>query len=248
MPLPVLRSKDFVHQPRYQLWTDALCFREMARQAPNNYLRSMCVRNAVLAAWTTLEIACCEALGIDKLGNDFRRGLDEEFDKRGISRLNFGSGVWGKISSKTKDARKIYAHYGVKLSDRFPQVSIAEEAIQTIREAIHDIYGRMGKQSPVWVDFDGSAGRPQTGGFQATAHLTLLRGQLDQNAPETLRIAPVTEIGDEKVTDYFPGTTPEQDVYEQVEDLLGRLNSPFSAVRIYRGSNLLDEEKLDMRG
>jgi hypothetical protein len=45
MALPVLRSKDFVHQPRFQLWTDALCFREMAKQAPNNYLRSMCVRN-----------------------------------------------------------------------------------------------------------------------------------------------------------------------------------------------------------
>jgi hypothetical protein len=248
MPLPVLRQKYFVHQPRYQSWTDALCFREMAKQAPNNYLRSMCVRNAVLAAWTTLEIACCNALGIQKPGNDFRRSLDEEFDKRGISRLNFGSGLSGKISSKTKDARKIYAHYGVKLSDRFPQVSIAEDAIQTIREAIHDIYGRMGRQSPVWVDFDDSTGWPQTGGFSATAHPTLLRGKVDQNAPGTLRIALVTESGDEKVTDYFPGTTSEEDGFEQVEDLLGRLNVPFSAVRVYRGPNLLNEEKLDMRG
>lgn len=97
--------------------------------------------------------------------------------------MNFGSGLSGKISSKTKDARKIYAHYGVKLSDRFPQVSIAEDAIQTIREAIHDIYGRMGRQSPVWVDFDDSTGWPQTGGFSATAHPTLLRGKVDQNAP-----------------------------------------------------------------
>jgi len=72
MPLAVLRAKDFEHAPRFQLWTDALCFREMAKEAPNNYLRSMSVRNAVLSAWTTLEMACCDALGIEKLGNDFR--------------------------------------------------------------------------------------------------------------------------------------------------------------------------------
>ena len=245
MALPVLRSKDFVHQPRYQLWTDALCFREMAKQAPNHYLRSMCVRNAVLAAWTTLEMACCDALGINKLGNDFRQSLDGEFDKKGIARLDFGSGVWGTISSKTKDARKIYAHYGVKLSDRFPQVSIAEDAIETIRKAIHDIYARMGKQSPVWVDFDESAGWP-TGGSVGLPTVAAMGA--DPNDPNTLRIALVTEDGAEKVTNTFPGVTPEEDVFGHVEDLLGKLNAPFREVRVYRGSNLLGSEALEMRG
>jgi hypothetical protein len=245
MALPVLRSKDFVHQPRFQLWTDALCFREMAKQAPNNYLRSMCVRNAVLAAWTTLEMACCDALAVDKLGNDFRRSLDDEFDKKAISRLDFGSGIWGKISSKTKDARKKYTHFGVDISDRFPPVSIAEEAIKTIREAIHDIYGKMGRQSPAWVDFDEAKGWPIGVSF---GFATVTAAGADPNDPNTLRIALVTEDGAEKVTNTFPGSTPKEDVFGHVEDLLGRLNVPFREVRVYRGSNLLGSEALDMRG
>jgi hypothetical protein len=36
-------------------------------------------RNAVLSTWTTLEIAYCDALGIEKLESDFKRSLDEEF-------------------------------------------------------------------------------------------------------------------------------------------------------------------------
>lgn len=76
MSLPVLRFPDFAHGPSYQLWTDALCLREMAKRAPNNYLQSMCVRNSVLCAWTTLEMACRDALGVPRFkGRDFKRNV-----------------------------------------------------------------------------------------------------------------------------------------------------------------------------
>ena len=67
MPRAVLPAKDFAHRHLFLLWTDALCFREMAKQAPEKYLQSMCIRNAVLSAWTTLEMACGDALGVKKL-------------------------------------------------------------------------------------------------------------------------------------------------------------------------------------
>ena len=156
MPLSLLRAKDVQHAPRFQLWTDALCFREMAKQAPNAYLQSMCVRNAVLSAWTTLEMACCDALGIAELKLDLKQSLNQEFDNKGIPRLAFGSGLWQHINSTVKEHRKTFTHYGVKLSDRFPQVPIAEDAIAKIREAIHDLYSRLGTQAPAWVDFDES--------------------------------------------------------------------------------------------
>jgi hypothetical protein len=248
MPLPVLRQKDFAHQPRYQLWTDALCFREMAKQAPNNYLKSMCVRNAVLAAWTTLEMACCDSLSVPELPDRiFKEGLKKALNKAGRPAIDFGSGLWQRVL-KLQESRNDYTHMGGKLINRLPPVSVAEHAIITIREAIHDIYGRMETPSPSWVDADQSGGWPQTGGFSATAHLTLVRGQLDQNAPETFRIALVTEAGVEKVTDFFPGKTPEEDVLEQVEDLLGRLNAAFSGVRVYQGPTLIYEEIIDVRG
>ena len=85
MPLLVLRPKDISEAPRFQLWTDALCFRQMAKQAANNYLSGMCVRNAILSAWTALEMACCDALGIQKLETDFVRSLNGEFDKKQTS-------------------------------------------------------------------------------------------------------------------------------------------------------------------
>ena len=73
MPRAVLPAKDFAHRPLFLLWTDALCLREMAKQAPEKYLQSMCIRNAVLSAWTSLEMACSDALNVKKL-----RGVKKE--------------------------------------------------------------------------------------------------------------------------------------------------------------------------
>jgi hypothetical protein len=92
MPLPVLRSKDFAHQSRFQLWTDALTFRQMANEAPNNYLRSMSVRNALNSAWTTLEMACCDALGLPEI-NRFKEGLKKAIEQAGKTPIDFGSGI-----------------------------------------------------------------------------------------------------------------------------------------------------------
>src|SRR5260370_37029847 len=93
MPLSVLRSKEFSDAPRFQLWTDALCFRAMAKEAANNYLSSMCIRNAILSAWTTLEMACCDALGIGKLEKDFKGSLHPEFEKLNIALFTYGRGL-----------------------------------------------------------------------------------------------------------------------------------------------------------
>ena len=62
----------------------------------------MCVRNAVLSAWTTLEMACRDALGILKFkGLDFKRALNEELEARAFDIIDFGSRFWGELSSRT---------------------------------------------------------------------------------------------------------------------------------------------------
>jgi hypothetical protein len=251
MPLPVLRFKDLAHQSRFQLWTDALTFRQMAKEASNNYLRSMSVRNAVLSAWTTLEMACCDAIGIEKLGNDFRRSLDEEFDKKAMAPLDFGSGIWNQINSSIKGYRKLYTHFGVSITDRFPPVSVAEEAIKTIREAIYDIYGRMGKTAPVWVDFDSSSFQQSTGigpSIGLGPNATVLRGGVDKNDPNSYRISLVTLTGDEKESIWLSANTPVDDVMDEVEKQLESLNVPFKGIRVYQGTNPIYREDFDMRG
>jgi hypothetical protein len=50
-----------------------------------------------------------------------------------------------------RDSRHEYAHSGVSISDRFPSLSVAEDTIAKIREAIRDIYTKLGKQTPAWV-------------------------------------------------------------------------------------------------
>jgi hypothetical protein len=247
MPLSVLRSKEFSDAPRFQLWTDALCFRAMAKEAANNYLSSMCVRNAILSAWTTLEMACCDALGIEKLERDFKESLHDEFDKRNIPRLNFGSGLWQEINTTVKGYRKRFVHSGVTVSDRFPDVSLAEYAISTIRQAIHEIYAAVGKPSPRWIDSDQSGGwQERRSGISIDAHGTLHVGP-SAGTPGVVKIVLVTPQGEEKPARYFQPATSDDEVFWWVEDYLGNLNFPFRAIRVYRGQDLVVDENIEAR-
>ena len=101
----------------------------------------MCVRNGVAAACTTLEMACCDALGVTKLPDRvFKEGLKKALNTAGKPPIDFGSGLWQRVL-EIQDRRNEYAHIGGKLINLFPPVGIAEEAIKTIREATHDIRG-----------------------------------------------------------------------------------------------------------
>jgi hypothetical protein len=117
----------------------------MATEAPNNYLRSMCVRNAVISACTALEMSCCDALAIPEI-NRFKEDLNAALRQTGKTAIDFGSGLWQHVL-QIRDSRHEYAHSGVSISDRFPSVSVAEDAIAKIREAIRDIYTKLGKQT-----------------------------------------------------------------------------------------------------
>ena len=43
---------------------------------------------------------------------------------------------------------------------------------------------------------------------------------------ENASIGSVHETGDEQVTEILPGTTTDEDLYDQLEDVPGRLNAP----------------------
>jgi hypothetical protein len=150
----------------------------MATEAPNNYLRSMCVRNAVISACTALEMGCCDALAIPEI-NRFKEDVNAALRQARKTAIDFGSGLWQRIL-KIRDSRHEYAHSGVSISDRFPSLSVAEDAIAKLREAIRDIYVRAGKQIPAWVNLDTSSGWPQTGGITVGAHATVMRGPIDK--------------------------------------------------------------------
>jgi hypothetical protein len=251
MPRAVLPAKDFAHRPLFLLWTDALCFREMAKEPPDKYLESMCIRNAVLSAWTSLEMACRDALCVKKIKGgkgkeSFIEKLSRELEKKGKGSLDLHSGVWHDLNETVRRNRNIFAHSGVESAEeRFPPFSIAEDAIKWVRIAIQDIYKQMGKDSPKWVIADHAGGwpRPQ-GGISAKVFVRLREPGADPGSPDVIKLTLVREDGTEDDYRYFSPDTPNAVLDTWVEDFLGgeKLDYPYAKIRVYHGSKFVDHE------
>ena len=237
MPSPVLRNAGTNEIARYQIWTDALCFRQMAKQAPNRYLASMCTRNAVLSAWITLEMSCLDALASGERlpKRTFKEGMDVALDRIMKPRLNFASGVWQEVLAVLK-TRNGYAHSGV-LSDRFPPLSDSQTAMSVTRRGIKDIYEHMGKVAPPWVDHDESDGWPPVSqcGFPSVIQG---RPAVAGEEPEPIKITLLRVSGEEEPTHYLRPDTPASEVLKRVEELLTHMAGPFKAIRVYRGPEM----------
>ena len=82
--------------------------------------------------------------------NRFKEDVHTAFRQAGKTANDFGSGLWQCIL-EIRDSRNEYAHSGVSISDRFPSVSVAEDAIAKSREAIRDIYTKLVIQTTAWV-------------------------------------------------------------------------------------------------
>lgn len=115
----------------------------------------------------------------------------------------------------------------------------AEKAIATLRLAIKDMYARARTPAEAWPDDDQDAVDPRKG---FVGHLTILRAGA---ARETgIRICYVM-LGQEYESDI---ALPGKDHIALMEDLLRGIRVPISAVRAYRGNELIDEIVVKMRG
>ena len=79
------------------------------------------------------------------------------------------------------------------------------------------------------------------------AHLTVLEGPIDKDAPDVIKISLVTRAGHEKETRWLPENTPTDEIMDRVDQRLDRLNVPFKGIRVYRGQDLLVDENFEMR-
>ena len=133
--------------------------------------------------------------------NRFKDDLKTAIKQTGKTGIDFGSGFWKRIL-EIRESRHKYTHAGGSISDRFPPASLAEEAIKVIREAIKDIYSKVGKQPPVWVDLDVSDGWPETRRVGISAYMTLRKGT-------GVTISLVTPKGGEQPHIELPANTPD---------------------------------------
>ena len=230
-----------VESAHYHIWTDALHGRALSHQAKNDWDRGTYVRWTIASAWTALEIACDDALGVSGIGRRFKENLDEAIKSRTLQPLDWGSGIWQRVRA-LQERRKGFVHLTVAQEELFPSADVADEAIEVVRGAVEEVYTHAGGQPPEWIADDDDRGWQRRRGVEAAA--TIIRAGVDPEDPTTIRIGYVKD-GREHVDSYLPADT---DVDDAVEDLISRLQVPVSAVFAYQGADLRRYQEIKWRG
>jgi hypothetical protein len=233
----VTRYPKIVDSVHYHIWTDALHARELARQTKNDWDRGTYVRWVITSAWTALEMVCGDALGSEGIGRRFKSNLDAAIAKNKLSSLNWESGIWQRVLG-IHHARKDFVHVNASQSSLFPPVEMADNAINDIRAAIEDLFGKMGKPAPLWVHDDEDRGWDK--GKHTVGHGMIVRAGVDLGSPNAVRIGYVYN-GEEHICDILPDGTDPREVINQ---LIQNIRVPVSRVRAYVGTTLVIDREL----
>jgi len=233
--LTIVRS---VESPHYHLWTDALHARELARRSKNDWDRGTYVRWTIQSSWTAFEMACEDALERTRLGTRMKDNLDQALHHRQLSAIDWGQGLWQRVV-RVQSLRHDYTHPGLEQHRLFAPTGECEFAIDVLRAAIKDIYARVGKQRPLWVEDDRN---PEEPGSMAFAKVT--RAGAKEGDPDVIAVS-YTYRGEEHTSEVLPAGSDPEPVMQQ---LLESIIVPISAVRAYRGKELILEWNVRMRG
>lgn len=227
-----------VETPHYHVWTDALHARRLAREAKNDWDRGTYVRWTIASAWTAFEGTCEYLAGASGLGNRFKDRLNAALDAKGFRRPDWGSGLWQNVLT-VYGSRKEYVHPGVPQNRLFAPVTEAETAITVLREAIKDMYALTGNPVEAWPDDDEDAVDPRNGGF---ANATVISAGVTRETGLRISYVMFGEEYESKVTH------PNEEPLPLMRDLLLKIRVPISAVRAYRGNEMIEEITVKMRG
>lgn len=228
-----------VDSPHYHVWTDALHGRHLARNATNEWDRGTYVRWTIVSSWTALEMASEQALDVTGLGHRFFDRVNEALANRSLPPLNTGQGIWQRV--KSLHMRRVdYVHKNVDQRLLFASLEEAEEAIGVVREAVKDLHVKLGSPPPQWIDDDENPSLPGT----TFATGTVIRAGANPDDPDAVRIA-FDFRGEERTSEILP---PGSDPIPAMEELLQRVQVPIRSVRAYRGTNLIEEFRVRMRG
>lgn len=229
---------------QYHVWSDALHARELARRTQSEWDRGAYVRWAIQTAWSAFEAVCADAVQATGLGMRFKDGLNEAVEAKGLRPIEWGHGIWQEVLQVYK-LRKTFVHVIPRISHQklLSPVMEAERAITILRKAIKAILDLVGLPHPAWINDDVDRGWQGEGAIETSSHATLIRADVDENSSEAIRVTYILH-GKEHVSETAPPSTSYTALLDQ---LLGSLNVPVDAVRAYRGSNLLEERRPNLR-
>ena len=224
------------------LWTDALHVRQLAREARNKWDRGTYVRLCVNTSWTALEVACQDALNCPDIGYRFKGNLDKALASASAPPIDWSCGVWQQVR-KLQERRKSYVHRFASLDDMFPAASVADEAIQIVRDAIRSIHSQASLPIPSWAGLD-EAGGWQTSSNFGTAWGTAYHSGTTSEELNTVRVSVVVG-NEERLATVFPAGT---NALPEVERILQSVIVPINAIRVYENGELTIDFIVNMRG
>lgn len=239
MTKPVPKLVDSTH---YHLWTDALHARALAQQAHNKWDRGIYVRWTITTAWSAFEVACMDALEIPRVGDDFKNKVTSALSRKSPPiHVNWEKGIWQNVL-RIRERRHRYTHVSIDQVQLSPSIAEADDAINILRAAVKAIYRLVGKAAPAWVDDDSDRGWDPGSGY--SLNLTIGDNETYKVDRASVRIAYIYREK-EYIDAIYP---PDTDPIPLIDDLIARTQVPISSIRVYQGSQLLEERPITMRG
>lgn len=116
----------------------------------------------------------------------------------------------------------------MKDDDLLPDESLADQAIETVREAVKAIYTHPGKCFPLWIKYNLDRGWDvgQSGMFLS---LSVRRAGVDVNNPNNILIKYVNKGKEFESEELAWDTDPEP----YIEEIINNVNIPITAIRVY---------------
>jgi hypothetical protein len=232
-----------IEDNHYHLWTDALHARELARQTNNRWDRGTYVRWAIVTAWTVLEMACQDAVEDINISRRFKDNLDNALAEKSLQPLDWSRGIWQQVL-KVQDLRKSCVHRFVSENRLFPPTELAETSLETVRDAVREIYAHVNKRPPTWLRDDYDQGWAVQSGF--TLEGSMYNSKYE-GVPGGVKITHVYKDR-ERISEIL---APGSQWQETVQNLIANLNMPVSAIKVYIDGELVSEEVFEvskMRG
>lgn len=230
-----------VDNNHYHIWTDALHAAALARESINKWDRGTYVRWGITSAWIALEVACQDALNNNNISYSFQKNINESISQGDFQKINWGCGVWQRVKA-VQELRKNYVHRFSTENELYPSHTIAQDAIDTIRSAIKDIYKIVNKPVPVWVDDNADKGFDKSPSFEG--HLTCTEKGADKNNPECFVLSYIT-----KGKEYDSLITlSHSSICREIENIKINSTVPIDSIIVRKGSEIVEEYKLKMRG
>jgi hypothetical protein len=230
-----------INSPENHLWTDVLHARSLARQSLNSWDRGTYVRWCIITTWICVEIVFRQVLNEPRIGHRFKEDVDSALNNLGLSRLNWGEGVWQKLLKLQVQRHKLIHSIQIQ-SELFPESTVAENYVSDARDAIIEIYKHAGQDIPRWINYDIDLGWDS--GKSSGAHGTLIKSGASIENPDDIRI-----FYEYKGKEFLSTILSSKESFEiELNKLLENIRLPITRIKVTRGSEVILEKSLVTRG